>query len=388
MFHDDPDIVHSYPTTFFVELAQFSLEISRVMKIPYREFRKDLVFLQEKRLTTVEKFRENVGGLPIHVFFRSWKLFINGGRLGLNASALQDEAIDAVKSGLSDTNLTGINEITDPFERVRSLFLPEHEDFDFYQQKSPFFFYTGRYFLKVWNLSEDEIHPDCIALEVDLYKRAQDCGVSVAPLVEAATKKTTHNGTTYQILGTECIHNSDMRVPSNIDELQRYSSSLVSNILQLHSGGILHGDLKPDNVLWDGIQLRIIDFGLAQSMSNGSTICQPGTKGFNAPEVENDGEINTRASDAFGVGATLNCIIKEMRETMYLKASDTTTIEFVISGLMKSDKKERMTLDAASQLLKDNVVSAMSQKRMKLNSGVSAPKQNFIFKERAIIMTN
>ena len=56
-------------------------------------------------------------------------------------------------------------------------------------------------------------------------------------------------------------HNVNRR--PRLDEIGRYSLSLITNISKLHIKCIVHGDIKPANILWDGTTLRIIDFGHA-----------------------------------------------------------------------------------------------------------------------------
>lgn len=71
---------------------------------------------------------------------------------------------------------------------------------------------------------------------------------------------------------------------------------LVDALEHLHSHGVVHGDLKPANVLVDGWgHLKLIDVGGTR---------RRGTPGFVAPEVLG-GARPTEASDRYGLGATL-----------------------------------------------------------------------------------
>lgn len=68
----------------------------------------------------------------------------------------------------------------------------------------------------------------------------------------------------------------------------------------LHSKGLLHNDLKPDNIMISSIgnDVKIIDFGLYS------------TYGFSAPEIFNETkESNIRATaDIYSIGKIINCL--------------------------------------------------------------------------------
>lgn len=89
------------------------------------------------------------------------------------------------------------------------------------------------------------------------------------------------------------------------------ASQICSGLSALHAAGIIHKDLKPDNVLIsnDG-RVTITDFGIASALSESepeSTVAAPiaGTPAYMAPEqVRGYGRIDTRA-DLYAVGVIL-----------------------------------------------------------------------------------
>lgn len=88
--------------------------------------------------------------------------------------------------------------------------------------------------------------------------------------------------------------------------------TVASAIAYAHARGIVHGDLKPANVLIDSANRAIVsDFGLAQFV-NASPPARPwlvgGTAGFIAPEVRDDHSAPTPAADIYGLGALLAAI--------------------------------------------------------------------------------
>lgn len=78
----------------------------------------------------------------------------------------------------------------------------------------------------------------------------------------------------------------------------------VEALRHLHAKGVVHGDLKPANVLIDvNNQARLLDLGIA-SVPGDTLRGFKGTPGYAAPEVLR-GERPTAASDVYGLGVTL-----------------------------------------------------------------------------------
>ena len=70
----------------------------------------------------------------------------------------------------------------------------------------------------------------------------------------------------------------------------------------LHGHGVVHGDVKPANLIIDGTG-RVVVVDLGSSSVPMSEAARGGTPGFRAPEIAG-GTVSTRAADVFSLGAT------------------------------------------------------------------------------------
>ncbi|CAD8140179.1 unnamed protein product [Paramecium octaurelia] len=77
----------------------------------------------------------------------------------------------------------------------------------------------------------------------------------------------------------------------NIQEILKCLSDVIQGLLELKSLNIFHRDIKPDNIVHDGTNYKIIDFDRAKVNVNGEIrihSLQIGTKGYQAPEIINN----------------------------------------------------------------------------------------------------
>ena len=86
-------------------------------------------------------------------------------------------------------------------------------------------------------------------------------------------------------------------------------AQIADALVATHAAGIVHGDVKPHNVLLtEADQAKLTDFGLSQGGRSGLSLSGSGlvhgTPAYMAPEVAN-GEKPTPASDVFSLGATI-----------------------------------------------------------------------------------
>ena len=105
------------------------------------------------------------------------------------------------------------------------------------------------------------------------------------------------------------------RLPPNslVDEVDvwRMAAQVARGLAHVHAHGILHLDVKPDNVLLDARgTYKLGDFGVAYVKDKGWEL-QDGDGGYVAPEVlamnpEDPGSIPTSAADIFSLGASIH----------------------------------------------------------------------------------
>ena len=104
---------------------------------------------------------------------------------------------------------------------------------------------------------------------------------------------------------------SGREIPGEILPLERVldiAGQIASGLAAAHSGGVIHRDLKPDNIIITGNnRLKILDFGLAK-LRTGSNLTKStdrfGTPGYMAPEQVVGQEVDQR-TDVFAFGVIL-----------------------------------------------------------------------------------
>ena len=84
---------------------------------------------------------------------------------------------------------------------------------------------------------------------------------------------------------------------------------ILDGVDYLHHRGILHNDLKPDNIIVNSYgAARIIDFGLSTSDNELYSGLSGGTDGYTAPEILEGKGASGAASDMYSIGLLINLI--------------------------------------------------------------------------------
>jgi hypothetical protein len=231
-------------------------------------------------------------------------------------------------------------------------------DFNFYQQESPYFFKgihkseqgstSNAVFCKVWREGDRHTKRKHVEEEIRFYKRANANDVPSPCVIDSLTALDVkcmtcldkNTASTYHVLVTQ-YHRNDA-VDEN--DLMVFVLSLIRAVQKLHSIGILHCDIKPNNTLWDAIQKKVllIDFEHAQEEVNAQWYTT--TRKYEAPEISS-GNPHTRKSDAYSVGKTVDAVIKEFHSRVAQGILD------VVASLLIESDSERISLVEAERQL-------------------------------------
>lgn len=89
---------------------------------------------------------------------------------------------------------------------------------------------------------------------------------------------------------------------------------ILDAVEYLHKKGLLHNDIKPENVLVTTISddVKIIDFGLAETDADFLNQRLGGTQGYSAPEVlsgPSEGSRSSAAADIFSLGGIIELLL-------------------------------------------------------------------------------
>ncbi len=148
---------------------------------------------------------------------------------------------------------------------------------------------------------------------------AQAAGRLSHPNIVAVYEYGESDDTAY--IAMEFIHNTPLtqllqhNVPSPVESVISWSSQLLRALHYAHSRGVVHRDIKPDNLLIDAQgQLKITDFGIARI--DASTLTQVGsmvgTPCYMSPE-QFRGEVADGRSDIFSCGVLLYQMLTGLR---------------------------------------------------------------------------
>jgi serine/threonine protein kinase len=234
--------------------------------------------------------------------------------------------------------------------------------FDQHQKHSPFYFKchpasepltsNKEIFLKVWKVEETQSR--WVEAEVRHHREAFEAGVPVAaPYLPRIERSKSSDGSEYLVFAVDYLHQDSI---GDLWVFLEYCAALIDTIKKLHhQAGLLHCDLKPDNVLWSDGLVKLIDFGHAQSISEARST--PGTRGFEAPEILKKKMANSMQTDAFSVGQIILSGLERFEDQSWEEGSQQREICNVLGqiaeNLTDADPESRWFLTKAANVLQE-----------------------------------
>jgi serine/threonine protein kinase len=136
------------------------------------------------------------------------------------------------------------------------------------------------------------------------------------------------------------------------ERIAPFGVQLASALGALHAAGIVHGDVKPANILVSGDRVKLTDFGIARTGSDTTALTRDGvifaTPEYAAPETLATGE-RSAAGDVYALGAVLHELVTGSRwspATAATEAMPPADWLPVLSGALAQDPHRRPSAQA------------------------------------------
>jgi serine/threonine protein kinase len=131
----------------------------------------------------------------------------------------------------------------------------------------------------------------------------------------------------------------------SIREVKRIFRAIAKGVSYLHSQGVSHGDLKPDNIaLTKNGGVKLIDFGYCKQTTIGFDHDKSGTVKYASPELLRRGVYNTQKADAWSLGILL--FVMATKTLPYRSSDDGIVRGIILRGELEGSKK--MAADLAT----------------------------------------
>lgn len=95
-----------------------------------------------------------------------------------------------------------------------------------------------------------------------------------------------------------------------LDEIENIICSIGEIVKKLHRYRVIHCDIKPENIIYDGEKISLIDFG-SGAFQGEESIYMQGSKGFSAPEIYIKGMKRDIEDDTYSIAAVYQWLLNE-----------------------------------------------------------------------------
>jgi hypothetical protein len=147
---------------------------------------------------------------------------------------------------------------------------------------------------------------DCFSREIETARRVSP--MFTAPVVAADPVASTPWLATAYVPAPNLTQLVRSRGPLPLPMIWWLGAGCAEAIVSLHESGLVHGDLKPSNLLVPASSPLVIDFGMARDMALADlprSSLAGGTPAYMAPELARGDLQPSPESDVFALGATL-----------------------------------------------------------------------------------
>ncbi|KAJ6961264.1 serine/threonine-protein kinase GRIK1-like isoform X2 [Populus alba x Populus x berolinensis] len=168
---------------------------------------------------------------------------------------------------------------------------------------------------------------------------------------------------------SSCMSNiSEMKGQIDETTARRYFKDVIAGLIYLHHHNIVHGDIKPENLLvTTSGRVKIVDFSFGHAFEddNDGLLRCPGTPAFTAPECCSDTVYHGKAADTWAVGVTLYFMVvgccpfladsvpetydKIVHGPLSLPEELNPDLKDLLQGLLCKDPTQRITLNSAAE---------------------------------------
>ena len=137
------------------------------------------------------------------------------------------------------------------------------------------------------------------------------------------------------------------------EEIHAMLEDLLQGLEYLHQHGLVHRDIKPDNILWVNGRAVLADAGLIAPAGKGSLA---GSPGFISPQVLNGDSASAPADDFYALGKVIYCALTGLPVRSYpsLPQEVTLRMDVALGYAFRTACSKRITsADAFRKLLVD-----------------------------------